>query len=363
MTTIYGKSLPLPARYADTVDFVVDIPAGRRPLRILQLTDTQIIDATQQRQPDRLNEREIAYWPPACVDEQCFDHIRTLVTATAPDLIFITGDVVYGEFDDSGRFFTLFCHFMDSLCIPWAPVYGNHDTASAMGVYWQNEQFEKATYCLFKTGHVTGNGNYSVLITRGGLPLRMLYMLDTGGDGWANPPEMRRPAGIYPDQMDWFTETAAKITALCNGTPLPGFMGYHIPSTEFALADRAKGYDRADARGKCVLGVTVPCQPGDFGARRESRSAFRSPDGFLDKLHRAGIDGVFVGHCHGINTSVLWEGIRWTYGLKTGQYDFHIFNQQGGTLITVWGTEGQEFDVCHIPSTAISAPVPNPEHY
>ncbi len=357
---IYGKSLPLPAAYAGVVDFVVDIPAGARPARILQLTDTQIIDASQQRTPDRLNEREIAYWQPESLDAQCFDHIRALVAATTPDLIILTGDVVYGEFDDSGRFFEAFCAFMDSLEIPWAPVYGNHDTSSQKGVYWQNEQFENAAYCLFKAGKVTGNGNYSVLVTRGGKPVRALYMLDSHGDGWANPPEARIPAGLYPDQLEWFRTTSAGLTARMGGTPVPGFMGFHIPSSEFRLADRQKGYEVAP---KYILGVHVPAEPGDFGAHREGHAAFRSPEGFLDDLHTAGVDGVFVGHCHGINTSVVWEGIRWTYGLKTGQYDFHIFTQQGGTLATLWGEGLGDFDVCHIPSTAQSAPVPNPEHY
>ncbi len=362
MATVYGKSLPLPAPYAGIADFVVDIPAGDRPIRILQLTDMQVIDASQQRRPDRLNEREIAYWQPESIDVQCFDHIRTLVAETLPDLIFITGDVVYGEFDDSGRFFIAFRDFMDSLGIPWAPVYGNHDTSSQKGVFWQNEQWENGPNCLFKTGKTTGNGNYSVLITRGGAPVRVLYMMDSHGDGWANPPEIRLPAGLYPDQMAWFCATAAALAEVNGGVPIPAFMGFHIPSTEFVLADRVKGYDKTDARGKCILGVTVPCEPGDFGARREPHAPFRAPEGFLDDLHAAGVDGVFVGHCHGINTSVVWEGIRWTYGLKTGQYDFHIFTQQGGTLITQWG-EGARFDVCHTPSTAISAPVPNPELY
>ncbi len=356
---IYGKSLPLPAPYAGIADFMVDIPAGARPIRILQLTDTQIIDASQQRTPNRLNAREIAYWQPESLDLQCFDHIRALVAATTPDLIFLTGDLVYGEFDDSGRFFKAFCAFMDSLSIPWAPVYGNHDTACALGVYWQNNQLESTRFGLFKTGEVTGNGNYSVLLTRDGEPVRVLYMMDSGGDGWANPPEIRRPAGLALDQMAWFRRTAASLCTMNGGTPIPGFIGCHIPSTEFALADRAKGYDVAP---KYIIGVNMPAEPGDFGAHREGHSCFRSPEGFLDDLHAAGVDGMFVGHCHGINTSVVWEGIRWTYGLKTGQYDFHIFNQQGGTLITLWG-EGADFDVCHTPSTAMSGPVPNPEHY
>ena len=37
-------------------DYLVRLPAGRTP-RILQLTDMQVIDATQQRYSGRLNEK------------------------------------------------------------------------------------------------------------------------------------------------------------------------------------------------------------------------------------------------------------------------------------------------------------------
>ena len=354
MSTVYGKTAPVPAPYGGIVDFVVDVPAGERPIRVLQLTDPQPIDATQQRTPDRLNTSEIECWQPENMDAICFDHIRTLVAATRPDLIFITGDLVYGEFDDSGRTFLKFCAFMDSFGIPWAPVYGNHDTATAMGVRWQNATLEGSAHCLFKTGKVTGNGNYSVLITRGGRPVRVMYMLDSGGDGMAHDVEIRRPGGIYPDQMALVRDTA-KALAEANGAIVPAFMAFHIPCVEFVLADRAKGYDVAP---KYVLGVTVPAEAGDFGTHRQDPKAVHSPEGFLSDLHAAGVEGVFVGHRHGINTSVVWEGIRWTYGLKTGQYDFHIFKQTGGTLVTLYGSS---FEVCHTPSTATGGPLPNAE--
>jgi GPR endopeptidase len=79
-----------------------------------------------------------------------------------------------------------------------------------------------------------------------------------------------------------------------------------------------------------------------------------------DALHKAGIDGVFAGHCHANNTSVLWKGIRWTYGLKTGQYDYHTAGQLGGTLITLWE---EDFTVVHVPSLDPMAKAPNPPRH
>ena len=83
-------------------DFVVQLGAERKDtnIKLLQITDTQIIDSMQMRTPDRLRPDEISAWDPRNFDAQCGDHIRSLVTQTSPDLIFITGDLVYGEFAD-----------------------------------------------------------------------------------------------------------------------------------------------------------------------------------------------------------------------------------------------------------------------
>ena len=358
MKTIYGKSLPVPAPFTDVADFILELPAGR-PLRILQLTDMQIIDATQQRTPDRLSDREVEMWQPESIPVQCTHPIRSVVAQACPDLIVITGDIVYGEFDDSGRSLELFCDFMDSLGIPWAPVYGNHDNESLRGVAWQNSRLEASPLCLFKKGSVTGNGNYSVLLTQDGAPVRALYMMDSGGCMGSPEESARRGPGFGEDQYGWLYAAAEGINAAA-GCPIPSFVCFHIPTVQFHLAAVNKGYQSAGEQEKYVIGVTSPARDGDFGCKREPIGCFLTPDGFVEKLNTLAVDGVFAGHCHANNTSVLWRGIRWVYGLKTGQYDYHTVGQLGGTLITLWG---RDFTVVHVPALTPLAPVPNPPRH
>jgi hypothetical protein len=67
------------------------------------------------------------------------------------------------------------------------------------------------------------------------------------------------------------------------------------------------------------------------------------------------VDGVFCGHYHKNNTCIEYEGIKWVFGLKTGQYDYHIPGQFGGTLITL---ENNDFYVNHLPALTTLAPYP-----
>ena len=156
-------------------DFVVQLGDKRKntKIKLLQITDMQFIDSMQRRTPDRLRIGEINAWIPENFDKQCGNQIRSLITQTNPDLIFITGDMIYGSFDDKGSTFEWFCVFMDSFEIPWAPVFGNHDNESVKGVAWQCEKLQKSKNCLFRRGNVSGNGNYTVGIATGDKLIRV----------------------------------------------------------------------------------------------------------------------------------------------------------------------------------------------
>lgn len=330
--------------FFDGCDFVVHIEEKRK-IKILQLTDMQMIDSSQMRTPDRLRRDEINAWRPENLDPLCGDQIRSLVAQTNPDLIFITGDIVYGSFDDSGRSFVWFCELMDSFGIPWAPVFGNHDNESKMGVAWQCERFSKSKYCLFKRGSVSGNGNYTVGIAVGDELLRVIHMLDSNGCSDCSDADVIKQCGIYPDQIELVRANAAKIRA-AQGRGVEAFMAFHIPTDTFAQAERGKGY-LTDERKKYILGVDVPARDGDFGCKREEVRGCVRTEGFFELLDECNVNGVFAGHYHSVNTCIEYRGIKWVYGLKTGQYDYHTVGQLGGTLITL---DNEEFFVQHVPS-------------
>lgn len=329
-------------------DFIVPLPADRTEPRLLQLTDMQVINADQRRTPDRLRDDEINAWPPEAFDGLCGDHIRSLVAQTRPDVIFITGDIVYGSFDDNGSTLEWFCRLMDSFRIPWAPVFGNHDNETAKGVAWQCERLESSEYCLFKRGTVTGNGNYTVGITVGDTLKYVLYMLDSNG--------CLKPAGLYADQIEFVRSRASDIRSAC-GYTVSSLLAFHIPTEEFMIAEKEKGYLRDD-RNFYTIGVDIPAKDSDFGSKHENVCAFASFEANHDLFALAeecGLTAVCVGHWHNVNTCITYRGIRFVYGLKTGQYDYHVPGQVGGTLLRI---ADRLPEVTHVPSLVPYAPYP-----
>ncbi len=303
-------------------------------IKILQLTDMQVIDSSQQRAPDRLCESEYLKWLPETKEKNLYRYIRELVQRTSPDLIIITGDITYGEFDDSGRSLEQFIEFMDSFEIPWAPVYGNHDNETYIGVEKQNLMYENSKHCLFRKGTVFGNGNYSIGLSFGGVLSRVICMMDSNGCGKLNIPH-----GFRADQLDWIKKTADE----CD---VPMFCCFHIPTMDFSDAYVAAGYqkdhDTAKEWSSYELSRDIAAREGEFGKKDEDFYGLSAR--ILPTLKESRVDGVFAGHCHKINLSVVYEGIRFTMGLKTGLYDYYDKDAMGGTLISVCR---QAFSVRH----------------
>ena len=100
---------------------------------------------------------------------------------------------------------------MDSFAVPWAPVFGNHDNESKMGVAWQCNRFETSEYCLFKRGSVSGNGNYTVGLAVGDRLERTLYMLDSNGCSASTDESVIKYRGLYEDQIEFIRSRNEKM--------------------------------------------------------------------------------------------------------------------------------------------------------
>ncbi len=320
----------------DLVDFVVSVEEGREPV-ILHITDTQIIDATQERAGDPVFGSTMKpFWGPDKLEDRCFKQLRETINATKPDLIIFTGDLVYGKWDDNGSCFLALVEFMESFNIPWAPVFGNHDNECRLGVDWQCEQLENAENCLFLQRNLTGNGNYTVGIEQGGELKRVFYMLDSNGCGGASDASManghtRKSAGFGNDQMQWCTRSMREIKKASPETKISA--AFHIQLSIFSSAFAKYGYVQGGDR--INIDKLEERKDGDLGYIGAGiKSAIDADNRVWNAFVKNGVDSIFVGHEHSNSASIVYEGVRMQYGQKSSEYDRYNFVDKYGEITT-----------------------------
>ena len=319
------------------IDFVIEIPTNKVPV-ILQLSDPQMLDSSQAVS-GRLSPGEDTYWAKDKKEERCFKYIRETVNATSPDLILIAGDIVYGEFDHDGSGLLSFIEFMESLNIPWAPVLGNHETESRMGVDWQCEQLQNAKNCLFKQRALTGNGNYTVAIKQDGKLIRVFYMMDSNS---GHPSELsisnghsQHCAGFGDDQIEWYTKSINQLHNTSPDTKI-SFV-FHIALHAFEKGYEKYGYTRDRSCGAFPIVIDDIDKSGEsFGVILYPIDVWDKDDTVWQSFKSLGVDSVFVGHDHEISASVIYEGIRCQFGLKSSTFDSNIYIDGNGKLVKSW---------------------------
>ena len=329
------------------IDFFVDVPEGR-DIIVLQITDTQIIDSNTMRRPDRLDSTSISSYRNTddhdSMEKYCFGYLREMITEVNPDFIIMTGDNTYGEFDDDGHILLRLIEFMESFEIPWAPVFGNHDLETNKGADWYSEQYENAEYCCFRQRTLSGNGNYTVGIRQGGELKRLFVMLDSEGTGNVSQMSLanghtHKEKGFKQDQVEWYTDTITKIKNFVPTVKIS--FAYHIQMEMVFKAIREvygsnlfpkfEGYVEIDP----ILSVDriTEKQLSDFGFINEMAPAWDSDFTIYNGIKALGVDSMFLGHCHTNCYSVLYDGIRFQFGLKSSRHDFlAIVNKSTGAM-------------------------------
>lgn len=283
--------------------------------KILQITDTQLYML--------LGDNKAA-----------LEMVETLVTEQNPDLVVMTGDNVSALFTDTLVKKTIRC--MDRLDVPWAPVFGNHDGEGRADLAWQGEQYASAKNCLYRPGpsNVSGAGNYIVNVTENGNIVQSLIMMDSHNK--VNYGTSSADAYIEYDQIAWYRWAVEKASEKQFGEYNPSdgkvidsmtFFHIAIPEMKTAMAP----YLDADGRG------SVPPELG-FGCIEEGIASPPVNSGLFDAVKEMGSTKyMFFGHDHANSASIVYEGIRLTYGMKTGPSPkpWNDAVDYGGTMITV----------------------------
>lgn len=328
------------------VDFVIDYPAGK-DLTILQLSDMQMQSLAGARNETRYNYFKDNYFTnkPEDLEIRNWRYVDEAVERVKPDLIILAGDMIYGELDDSGAMWSAMVQRMDSYGIPWCVIFGNHDNESAKGVRWQIQQLMDSRYCVFRRGDVSGNSNYNIVLRQGGEVKYLLYMMDSNGCGHLPAmPEaylqkdnvdydlIVQTPGFKTDQVQWMADSIKSARKLYGDMPFLVFC--HILPSE-ATSGILELYGN-----KATTLPFYPDREGDLGISHETQYLGANCGLFWRKAKTLDCKGIFSGHQHMIATSIMYQGIRVTFGLKTGTCDYHAHTMVGSTKITLGEADG-----------------------
>ena len=287
-------------------------------------------------------------------DTFCKNLIIKIVETAKPDLIVVTGDMVFpipviggtvNNLKSSKDMIELF----DSFEIPWTVVYGNHDV-EPIAMYKKSklsEAYENGKYCLFQRGKedLSGQGNYCIKLLNDDKTINTaLMMIDSnmycknGIAGFYSGFD-----NIHDDQIDWYKEEINKMSE--DRSLVPSLAFFHIPPNEFKEA--WKKYTREGRENSSVKWFL-----GEVGETNDYFGVPKIKGNFFKEMVDFGsCKGMFMGHDHLNTVSIEYQGIRLTYGMSVDYLAYrHIMkwsSQRGGTIISI--KDDSSFDVSLLP--------------
>lgn len=254
--------------------------------------------------------------------QQALDCIREMVTEEKPDLVMVTGDIIYSMPADSTLSVVL--STLSSLGVPFAITFGNHDydfKAPSAALY---AQMQKTPHCVMPVQQGK-NLDYSlpVMSSNGKRTAAVLYCIDThnrssiaGVDGYQ---------WITQSQITWYRQRSSVYKQQNGGKALPALAFMHIPLPE---------YNYATDNTQCPM----------YGSRLERAYAPSLNSGMFTAMKEQGdVMGVFCGHDHDNDYAVAYYGILLAHGRFSGGNTEYNHLKSGARVIVL--KEGKrEFD-------------------
>ena len=309
---VYENTEIWSAQQAFTPDYVLSIEKTGEEFVILNLTDIQ------------MNNLEFA----AITKDVAYKEMDALVERVQPDLITLTGDNAFCQaaYED-------IVAKMDSYGIPWAPILGNHagDSVKDKDRYSAAYLLAHGENSLFRYGpQDMGYGNYAINITEQGKAIHTLVMTDTHSKAEFQTGN-KKVSGydhLWENQIEWYRWLIQGIEKT-EGRKVPSTVFMHAPVCEYADAWQAA---YSAKQGEYI----DEYKETSFGENREKTCCPPVNNGFFTVCQElSSTKDMICGHDHANNASIVYQGIRLTYAMKTGRTCYWKRNTTGGTVIRI----------------------------
>lgn len=286
--------------------------------------------------------------------------IKQSIEKAQPDLITLTGDNA-----SSWVGYIDLAEYIDSFGIPWAPVMGNHDGTNGSRIHEAWISYVLTTYdnCLYKFGPKgMGFGNYIINITENEKVIHTLFMMDTHSQA-DNTKEGIINYGVNEDgskaigydhfwqnQLDWY-KWAVKGIAKLEGKTVKSSVFMHIPVVEYIDAANLMCEQITNPDGSTCIVAKEQYKDTSLGSLGEGICPPQGNNGFFDlALNLGSTKNMIFGHDHLNDLSLVYKGIRLSYGLKSGYGSYWDESKIGASVLAV--DSNGETDFYHIPYNA-----------
>ncbi len=289
-----------------------------KPFRVLQITDLHIGGGYLSRHEDM----------------QALSIMIRAIKSTSPDLIVLTGDLACPVARltlsrNNLHSYRMIAELLENIGIPYAVVFGNHDTAKNS----THNRRELAQYLMTKehclmaetqdTEVLTGFSNYIIkLRDKSGKLNSVLFMFDS--NEYMVKDRKRVYDYIHEEQVQWYERETRRINEQ-EGRQVLSFAYMHIPLEEYREAWNAV----INAEKSAIY---------YYGSRDEKISCQGANGGLFDKiLELKSTKGIFCGHDHLNDFSVEYKGVRMTYGQSIDclLYAKNLSEHKGATLLKI----------------------------
>lgn len=297
-----------------------------RALKIVQLTDIHIGGGIFSKQKD----------------SKALNAVAAMLTYEKPDLVILTGDMVYPVPLQSGTANNsistkMLITLMEQLGVYYTVCFGNHDsefyathTREQVSDMWADESLK---YSLYQAGpkDVDGYGNQIIKVKNSdGIVTNAYFVLDSHDYTEEDVFGIQgKYDNVHENQVQWYEESVLKIDKANKAVDedcamFPSLLFLHIPLFEYETAWRelkANGYQDTE---------NVKLIDGWYHENNEKVCHGVKTDNLFETMLELGsTKAIFCGHDHTNNAVLEYKGIRMVYGMSVDYLAYIGINSKG----------------------------------
>jgi len=265
---------------------------ANKKYKIVQFSDLHYVPENEKLSADTKHVKLVK------ASKAALDNISTVLDIEKPDLVILTGDIVWGE--PAERALKDVLKPIVDRNQKFAVMWGNHDAERDL----TNAQLQKIVENTpgnvgIDDKDLIGNSDFTLpILDKKQKPTFLLYGIDS--HAYSNLPQVEGYDWIKNEQVEAYKKQSKAYTQLNGGIPIPALAFFHIPLPEYNLA---------------ASDESLPL----LGMRAEKACAPQINSGMFTAMLQGGdVMGTFVGHDHDNNYVMEYFGITLGYGQFSG---------------------------------------------